>query len=352
LIQREGGQATNLCGDYTGSECPYIQVGNLTWAIDNIPGGGLGGKAPPDWLKLKVETDKNAYQLGQTVTIKSYVENDGNNTIFLKDLRLMIFIDNATQYSGLQSYANSLNSVYNFDALPYGQHADNTTILVPPHSQVLLVRPFYWHQELWNEQLYSKSLFTAFTGLVTPSRVPDGNFVIDSVFAANGTVIEGQKEIQIGSEIPFVPIVIPPGPTLTIPAGASANQTPTSGNATSYYYQPDPLYVKQGDIIHIFNQDSVPHTVTSGTGPSDRHSGDYFDTNIIPSQNRAIINTTNISPGEYSFYCSIHPFMTGKIVVAEHAPEFSSYVAGLVMATSIISIIAAGILAKMRFNHG
>src|SRR3712207_2738392 len=46
--------------------------------------------------------------------------------------------------------------------------------------------------------------------------------------------------------------------TLTIPNGAA-----TPGNPA---YEPASLTVKKGDAIEVVNEDSVPHTVTSGTG--------------------------------------------------------------------------------------
>jgi plastocyanin len=95
--------------------------------------------------------------------------------------------------------------------------------------------------------------------------------------------------------------------TLTIPMGAS-----TPGNPA---YEPASLTVKKGDAIDVVNKDSSPHTVTSGTGVEDPNAGKMFDTSIINAAASAQIATADLEAGEYDYHCSVHPFMTGKIIV-------------------------------------
>jgi plastocyanin len=95
--------------------------------------------------------------------------------------------------------------------------------------------------------------------------------------------------------------------TLTIPMGAS-----TPGNPA---YEPASLTVKKGDAIDVVNKDSSPHTVTSGTGLEDPNAGKMFDTSIINAAASAQIATADLEAGEYDYHCSVHPFMTGKIIV-------------------------------------
>jgi plastocyanin len=99
----------------------------------------------------------------------------------------------------------------------------------------------------------------------------------------------------------------PPGKPLTILEGASVQGSPS--------FDPDTLTVKKGDKITVTNKDTLPHTVTSGTGPTDPNSAKQFDTSIIEAGATADIETTNISPGQYPFHCTVHPYMTGKLVV-------------------------------------
>jgi plastocyanin len=99
----------------------------------------------------------------------------------------------------------------------------------------------------------------------------------------------------------------PPGKPLTILQGASVQGNPN--------FNPDTLTVKKGDKITVTNKDTLPHTVTSGTGPTDPNNAKQFDTSIIEAGKTADIQTTNLSPGQYPFFCSVHPYMTGKLVV-------------------------------------
>jgi plastocyanin len=97
------------------------------------------------------------------------------------------------------------------------------------------------------------------------------------------------------------------GPTLSIPAGAA-----TPGNPA---YAPDPLTVTKGDVITVTNDDTVPHTVTSGAGPQDPNSATLFDTSIMMAGDTAQIDTASLEAGDYAYYCTVHPFMTGTITV-------------------------------------
>jgi plastocyanin len=99
------------------------------------------------------------------------------------------------------------------------------------------------------------------------------------------------------------------GQTLTIPSGASVQ-----GNTA---YDPDPMEVTAGDVINVVNRDNVPHTVTSGTGPSDPESASLFDTSIIDGGASGEIDTAGFSAGEYDYYCIVHPYMIGKLRVTE-----------------------------------
>jgi cytochrome c oxidase subunit 2 len=43
--------------------------------------------------------------------------------------------------------------------------------------------------------------------------------------------------------------------------------------------------------------------------------GKLFDTNIIDAAGSAEIATTDLQPGDYPFFCSVHPYMTGTLKV-------------------------------------
>ena len=119
--------------------------------------------------------------------------------------------------------------------------------------------------------------------------------------AAEGQNVTGQAPAQAPAQAG------PPGTPLTILEGASVQGNPN--------FDPDTLTVKKGDKITVTNKDTLPHTVTSGTGSTDPNNAKQFDTSIIEAGATADIQTSNLNPGQYPFYCTVHPYMTGKLVV-------------------------------------
>ena len=97
------------------------------------------------------------------------------------------------------------------------------------------------------------------------------------------------------------------GPTINILEGAAVQGSPD--------FDPEDLTAKKGDEVTVVNHDTVPHTVTSGTGSSDPNSAKSFDTSIINGGESATVSLAQVEPGPYDYYCMIHPYMTGKITV-------------------------------------
>lgn len=121
-----------------------------------------------------------------------------------------------------------------------------------------------------------------------------------TITAAASSAPEGAQEEGGGAAAPS-------GTTLTILQGSSVQGNPD--------YNPDPLEVKQGETVSITNEDNVPHTVTSGKGPEDQSSGQLFDSGILDSGGTYELDTSSLDPGEYDYFCMVHPYMTGKLNV-------------------------------------
>src|ERR687897_747893 len=97
------------------------------------------------------------------------------------------------------------------------------------------------------------------------------------------------------------------GLTINILEGSSIQGSPD--------YDPEELTASAGAEVSVVNQDTLPHTVTSGTGPQDPNSAQLFDTSLINGGESATLSLAQVAAGQYDYYCIVHPYMTGKVVV-------------------------------------
>jgi plastocyanin len=79
-------------------------------------------------------------------------------------------------------------------------------------------------------------------------------------------------------------------------------------------YEPNPLHVKVGSKITWTNDDKTTHTATSGTITSNEY-GKIFDSGYL-SKGKSFTFVFD-KPGEFEYFCLLHPTMIGKIVVSE-----------------------------------
>ena len=102
--------------------------------------------------------------------------------------------------------------------------------------------------------------------------------------------------------------VHPKSTVLTTSTPRAVAQVKMVTQGSKYAFVPATLTVKVGTEVTWSNDSNAPHTVSSDMG--------LFDTSnplgINPSQTYAFTFT---KPGLYSYYCNIHTYMTGKIIV-------------------------------------
>ena len=94
---------------------------------------------------------------------------------------------------------------------------------------------------------------------------------------------------------------------ISIPQGSSVPGCEQTGEC----YIPSSLEIKQGDTVLWLNEDSAAHTVTSGT-PQDGPTGS-FDSSLFMSGN-SFIHKFDF-PGEFHYFCMVHPWQVGKIII-------------------------------------
>jgi amicyanin len=104
-------------------------------------------------------------------------------------------------------------------------------------------------------------------------------------------------------------------------AGCSSGQAPAapappqpsagSGAAITiknFAFDPPALTVKAGTVVTWMNQDGAAHEIVSDAGSPEAFSS-------APIVNGQSYSFTFARPGTYPYHCSIHPSMTGTVIV-------------------------------------
>jgi plastocyanin len=92
-------------------------------------------------------------------------------------------------------------------------------------------------------------------------------------------------------------------------ASVTANAQPPAANAEvkidNFVFGPETLTVPVGATVTWTNKDDIPHTTVSTDG--------VFKSKVMDTDEK--FSYTFTKAGTYSYYCSVHPKMTGKVVV-------------------------------------
>ena len=73
----------------------------------------------------------------------------------------------------------------------------------------------------------------------------------------------------------------------------------------NFTFKAPAVTVKPGTTVNWTNDDDIPHTVVPKNGA--------FKSKVLDTGDR--FTFTFAKAGEYDYFCSIHPHMTGKIIV-------------------------------------
>ena len=86
---------------------------------------------------------------------------------------------------------------------------------------------------------------------------------------------------------------------------ASAHVAETEVKIDNFAFAPQRVVVKAGTTVIWINDDDIPHTIAS--------SSKSFKSNALDTKDK--FSFTFTTPGTYEYFCSLHPHMTGTIVV-------------------------------------
>ena len=106
-----------------------------------------------------------------------------------------------------------------------------------------------------------------------------------------------------------LPTPVPPNVLATLAPPKPAHGPDTTGGPSvsieNFNYVAADLTVKAGSTVVWVNHDDVDHTVTA--------SDNSFTSTAIPTDGQ--FSYTFSTPGTYTYFCAIHPFMTAKVIV-------------------------------------
>ena len=91
---------------------------------------------------------------------------------------------------------------------------------------------------------------------------------------------------------------------LLSPLGSRAQAVEIKVSLDNFTFAPNEVKVKVGDTVTWTNHDDIPHTVVS----PGKFRSKTMDTD-------ATFSFTFSSAGDYKYFCSLHPHMTGMIKV-------------------------------------
>lgn len=92
---------------------------------------------------------------------------------------------------------------------------------------------------------------------------------------------------------------------LTIASPVAAAPAGPTVRIDNFTFGPAVITVGVGTTVTWVNNDDIPHTVVA----SDR----AFKSKVMDTDEKFTFTFTR--PGEYAYFCSLHPHMVGKVVV-------------------------------------
>jgi len=128
--------------------------------------------------------------------------------------------------------------------------------------------------------------------------------VLVIIAVAGFFIIEGRSSQPTTSQIQNTPTNEVPT-MATTEATTSAPSTQNTVSIENFSFNPGEITVKAGTEVTWTNNDSTIHTVTSDTNA-------FQSGNIAPG---ATFKFTFSQAGTFSYHCSIHSSMTGKVIV-------------------------------------
>jgi len=116
-----------------------------------------------------------------------------------------------------------------------------------------------------------------------------------------------KKNVRIASVV--MPVMIAMLLLFAGPSRVTASDQSTAANVAvkidNFVFGPQAITVPVGTTVTWTNSDDIPHTAVSTDG--------VFKSKVMDTDEK--FSYTFTKAGTYSYYCSVHPKMTGQVVV-------------------------------------
>ena len=131
----------------------------------------------------------------------------------------------------------------------------------------------------------------------------------DSIF----TEIDGEYFYDVDGEL----LPVAEGELVQVIRFTEGSGTPGCESTEDGCYLPSTLVKEIGLSVIWANDDTSPHTVTSGS-PADGPDG-YFDSSLMMGDDS--FEFPFEEEGTFDYFCMVHPWMSGTVIIVPETPE-------------------------------
>lgn len=114
-----------------------------------------------------------------------------------------------------------------------------------------------------------------------------------------------KTHIRLGVAAIILLIVMVAGRTTNSAAAQTQGPAETAIKIDNFVFTPNAVTIAVGSTVRWTNKDDIPHNVVS--------EDKSFKSKVMDTDEQFTYTFTK--PGTYTYFCSIHPKMTGKIIV-------------------------------------
>ena len=277
----------------------WLSVGNTVNQRIDLNGKQIPIKVISYYDKLKSFSfdDKNM-QMQFNMPFNWNVSRINNTNIFVHE---EVYVPNPTPFTANKSFAGTVNGIdvsKNLMLDNSNPNRDVIHVMISKNDLVGIADQVNKNAQASNG-LMKFTLQPAKGPMSSMSSMSDSNSSMSSMSGSNSSMSGSNSSMS-------------PAGTAGTNATSVSIVKGASNPSTQKPYNPSPLNVAVGRTVLWINNDNAAHTVTEGN-PSGNTPSNGFDSGILnPGQT---FKHAFDKPGTVDYYCTLHPFMLGQVMV-------------------------------------